>query len=304
MCININEIAGIVLVQPVTTLGVEEKILKATAVNNTYVAGRINAVDSSARWTFLKSFATSAYARAEPKKEALSNGIELNVTDAPKTFTGVIPATTPQYIREFESIKCLPMAFYGVDIKGNLIGRRDAKRTAIFPFLIAAGTINLQERQATGGNLTTGVKVDFTLDMSEKDSDTDAIESSEMENVNMLTLISTQRTYNVETALFASTTTGFTVDLATVFGSNKNPSPVIGFETFLKVQRVSTGLDVPISPPTPNATIKGRYAVTFVTPLTIGDKIRLYGILPAVVSPSGGSPAFILTSSILTEITI
>jgi len=304
MCVNFNEIVGIVLVNPANAAGVEEKISKGTIIDAAYIEERINAADPTSRWTFIKQFGISTTSRENPPKETLNNGIEILVgRDAPRNFEGTIVATSPQYLKELKKLECQNLAFYAIDVTGNFLGKRDDDRDALYPRLIAPNTFYAQERVASGGNTTTGVKVMFSIDPSEKEVDSDYIAASEMDGVNMLSLIATQRTYSCEMKVVGSPADdSVVIDVSTVFGSNKTPSPVVGLSTsnFTLINTI-TGAAITVTSCAPNGAISGRYLVGF--DLTSGIVVRLGFILGAVVATNGGTPAYILTPSSATEFT-
>jgi hypothetical protein len=218
-------LSGIILVPYYNSTGaINEYDLSTTVFNSAFFTARINDVDASKRWFPVQDLDNIEDIRGEAEFETLASGRKYFIKDGVRTFSSVVPSGSPIYKKKLDSAACVKLGAIGIDKQGNLIGNTESKEGFLRPIRIQDGSFYSSFAKTS---YTEVQKVGLAYDwgFNENDGDLGMILKAEM-SYNVLDL---QGLIDIvgEPATSISTT-GFTMDMNTEFGTALNPDKVKG----------------------------------------------------------------------------
>lgn len=178
---NCIPIAGvtkkIILVNYYDNDGVINSVDCSDTFNEAYFSAKTNDADTSKRWYPLPEIKNVEDVKAESLFESFNDGSNLFIQEGTRTFNGVMPKQSPQFLGQLKSARCVAIGVYIIDKDGNLIGngKTDGK---LYPILVDNNTWNPVLMKGTD---TTVQKIMLTFEYSrlERDEDLRMITSDE-----------------------------------------------------------------------------------------------------------------------------
>lgn len=225
-CQPVQDVAsGVILVPYYDSTGaINEYDLSTTTFNSAFFTARINDTDSSKRWFPVQDVDNIEDLRAEAEYETLASGRKYFIKDGVRTFSGVMPNVSPLFKKKLDSAACVKLGALIVDKQGNLIGNTEDKEGYLRP-------IRIQDGSFYAGFIKTSYtevqKVSMSWDwgFNENDGCLGMILKSEM----TASVLELQGLIDiVGEAASTISTTGFTMDMNTEYGTALNPDKVKG----------------------------------------------------------------------------
>jgi hypothetical protein len=252
--------------------GNKNSIDLTTTLDAAFLTTQLNAA-SDVRWFPLPEMENVVPERAESAFEEAPSGTRAFVKQGSRNITGEIwESAQPRLAGKIKSARCTPTSAYIIDGNGNLIGTGDpTDTTKLFPVKLDSQSIDAILMFATD---TTRQKVNvaFSWDDSVQDEDLYMIQAGvdftfdALEAEGLLDILATYS--NI-------TTSGFTVELFTEYGSLKDlvvdSGLVVGDFSAAELSPTPGAVPLTSAAESPN----GTYAIVFTAPATSGDVIEL-----------------------------
>lgn len=141
----------------------------ADAFDEAYFLAKVNDADTSKRWFPLPEIKNVDDVKADSTFESFNDGSNLFVQEGSRTFTGVMPKQSPQFLGQLKTARCVKIGVYIIDESGNLIGngKVDGK---LYPILVDNNTWNPVLMKGTD---TTLQKISLSYEYSRLERDED-----------------------------------------------------------------------------------------------------------------------------------
>jgi hypothetical protein len=231
-CVQVPErISTLFPVSKLKNDGTPNSIPVGTTIDQTFLDGKLSAVDPFVRWGKIANFEQVENVRAENEVEE-SDGISRKTADGLKTFTGrIYDGASKQFADILDNMGCSEMGFYIADIDENLEVQLDKTQLLMLPAYVERGTFSAIYVEATRTSRPY-INVTFSWSRYLKDGDSYIIPSDEI-TADLGTRALIDVTISNPTAL---TTTSVTFDAKSKFGTANNRAvkglPVTAFEVF------------------------------------------------------------------------
>jgi hypothetical protein len=268
-CVPIQSvIKKLILVPLIADDGTSNYIDLSLTLNQAYFTGKINQADASKRWFPTPEIKNVTSDKADSVFEEFDDASKIFIRQGKRSFTGIMPKQSSTLLGKLENWRCAEFGVFAIDKDGNIIGsaKEDGK---LFPIVIDAPSWN---PVLIFGTDTTVQKIQLTFDFSlnENDGDLQMITSDEVSPVNALSfegLLDVLATYSNES------TTSFTAELTTAYGTAKTKQPVKALVAGdFSLYNVSDSLSVAIV--TAVESPAGTYTITYVAQGS-GEDLRL-----------------------------
>lgn len=247
-----------------------------TAFWNTHIQRYDNSgtlVDADERWYITPNLENATDERGEPTYQEFNMGSRAFVRQANRQASYFIPNAAAELLAQIEKFKCQSeLGVWLVDFKDNLIGN-GSESGKLQPIKIDVNSLDARLIKATGGNTVQGIMLMFDFDMSEFDHDLKMIYA---EDISVLPSTLKALIDVVPGTPSSISTTGFTIQLNTKYGSFKSPQPIKNLVAadFVLAEIDPTPGAITISSCTESSTTPGLYSFTF-TAQTSGDILKL-----------------------------
>ncbi len=242
-----------------------------TILDQAFLDGKIKDVNPRERYYPTPALKNVTDERSEDITEEFEDATSIFIQEGSRTFTGLIIKGDPVLIGSLKSWRCVTMGVFFIDKSGNLIGNGSVEGW-LNPILVENDSFSVNLVKGTD---TTKQKATISLTISSLESDEDL---RMIEAVSITAALKGSRGLVDVVAGTPTniTTTGFDVQLNTLYGGLTTPIPAEGLElTDFQINEVSpTPGPVVISSVTESATVAGLY--TFVFPAeTTGDVLEV-----------------------------
>jgi len=229
-----------------------------------YITSALNNASDDARWFPVGNFKNVAIERADPVTQEFEDGSIFKIRDGVKSFTGIIPKQTADTKRKLDSWGCTTFGCYIVTKDGQLIGD-GGTADKLKPIKIEAGSFDIRHVHTTDTTVPQ-TQVNFQWVTEFDDSDLRMLESSDWTSGDITTIEGLVDLFGDIQASPAATATSLTIDITTDYGSPKNRSGIGGLDlvTDFEIVGNSSGATA-IATSTEDASVEGRYAITFTT---------------------------------------
>lgn len=217
----IQALKKLIIVPIFDATGAKNRIDLTVSLNDAYFAALVNQADATKRWYPLPFMKDADPNRGENIVEGFKDGSQIFIQQGAKTFTAVIVEkdAPPRLLIALESFRNIDFGLYGIDKDNNLVGMKNAAGY-LEPIRIDASSWAPKFIEATD---TTSQKIalNFNWHINEKDKNIDMIAESEL--VAGTDIANLDGLLDVYADASAITTTGCTLSLYTLFGTQKNP---------------------------------------------------------------------------------
>lgn len=267
----INVIKRVILVPLFDNSGAANAVSLSATFNQAFFDALINQTDGSKRWYPLPEMKNVTSPKADTIYQTFDDGSKIFIREGIRSFTGIIPKQSTNYLDKLKSARCREFGVYLVDKDGNLIGTISADGTQLLPIQVDNASWNPIYGFGTDTTVSqVVVGFDFNIDMA--DEDLRMITAADITPVNLSLLRGLLDLHAVYSAI---STTGFTAKINTDFGSVLNPIVAKGLlTTNFTLQNLTTPAAVPILTFTDNQ--DGTYAFTYAAQAS-GDELELTG---------------------------
>lgn len=233
-------------------------------VNNAYVTGKINEDDVSKRWYIIPNIEDVTDERADAVIQTLTSGSRRFLRQGPRTFLGfVFEGASPEMARQINKARCNKNAVYYVDEEGKLVVAKD-KASSNLKNPIRITTFYAEYVKKTNDS-DAAVVINFDVDKRENDGHLQVLipgegVANDVDLNDLMGLI--EPCASVVPGTITATEVQYDINIP--FGDACSPQPWSGFgpadfalfnKTTLSAVAVATAVE--------NASIKGRYTITF-----------------------------------------
>lgn len=217
-------IKKLILVPLYDSTGVRNSITLTDTFNAAYFTAKVNHADATKRWYPTPEIKNVESAKADSVFETFNDQSKDFIQEGVRSFTGIMPSTSPAYLGKLKAARCTEVGVYAIDKDGSLIGSlTDAG--LLYPIKVDAGSFNPTLVFGTDSTIQK-INLTFDFDVNERDEDIAMIISDDMvAGVNLLTLNGLLDVYSLVSGVAATT---FTAKLYTSFGSAVSPITVKG----------------------------------------------------------------------------
>ena len=255
--------------------------VSALTFNQAFFDARINDTDASKRWFVLQDVENVEDVRADAIFETLNNGKNIFIQQGVRSFTGVLINGSSEQLYKLESGACVNFGILVVDKNGNLIGNGLSKAGYLRPIKVDKNTWVPTLVKSTDTTVQK-IQLKFEWDITEEDKNLKMISADDI-TISLLDLAGLVDIYGGTPSSIS--TTGFTIQLKTFYGSMKNPVVVQGLLLAdFSLYNETDALAVTISSVTESPA--GTYAFTFAAQ-TSADVLELR------ISKNGFDDAFL-----------
>ena len=244
--------------------GTLNRIDLTTTLDASFVSALINNTDANQRWFPVGNFKNVTNERPDPITEEFEDGEIVKIRDGAKAFNGVIINQTPDLKRKLDSWGCTTFGAYVVTKSGQLIGDGSVDGY-LAPIPIASGTWDMRYIETTDTTVPK-LQASFQWQTTFDDANLRMLNASDFTSVDLTTIEGLIDLFYDILDTPTPTDTGFTVDITTDYGSPVRRLGIAGLDlpTDFEVIGSSSGTTA-IATATEDATVKGRYAITFTT---------------------------------------
>ncbi len=220
---NFKVMRGIFIVPTFDADGVRNMVAAGTEIDDDFISDAINEADPLKRWYPLMPIEAATSEREDPTIFTNPSGAKEFVKDGVKNLSFELRRRGSEFKGQIESCPCSELSFFAIDADGKLRGLITGVNvdSDFFPIPIQSGSFYSKLIDATEEN-PEHLRVDFQFDLTVKDSLLRTYPS------NLLTannLLSTKGLYDVFSAVTGISTTGFTVDLTTIYSDGDKYKP-------------------------------------------------------------------------------
>lgn len=259
-CVPIQDVTRRLILVPLYANdgSINEYNVASTTFNQVFFDARINDTDASKRWFPLPDIENIEDLRADAIFETLNNGKNIFIQQGTRTFTGVIINQGPEYLGKLEQASCVKFGALVIDKSGNLIGNGASKEGYLRPIKIDNNTWYPRLAKKTDTE-SQKVQLNFEWDIVEQDANIRMVSASDI-TIDLFDLKGLVDIFGSNVT--GVSTTGFTIDLKTCYGTMKNVIVVKGLllADFALYNKTTTSA-VTISSVTESP--DGTYAFTF-----------------------------------------
>lgn len=277
-CEPINKVTKKIIIVPYyNSSGSINAIDLTSTLNDAYFTARINDTDATKRWYPMPELKNITSEKADSTFQEFGDGSRIKIQDGVRTFTGLMPNKSPNFLSKIINYGCTKIGVFLVDKTGSLIG---IKKVNGFLYPIKIDEPTWDARLVFAGDETVqSVQLNFDFHVDESDGDLRTIFSTSIDNVDLLAL---NGLIDVNVSISNISTTGFTAKYTTDMGDLLEPIVVEGlfaadFVSFnsavtSKIYNQTDSLDVTVT--VVETSTKGTYTVTY--PLqTVADTLKL-----------------------------
>lgn len=249
--------------------GTLNKLDVTATLDSAFWNTQLNAV-SEERWRPLPTIQNVADEKADNTVQTFNDGSTAFIAEGARTVTGFMPGQAPHLVGQINNFRCFEVAMFVIDKEGNLIGKC-IEDGFLHPICLEDDTISATYVKNDASSTVSGVNLNFTWSLDEKDENLSMITLDEMTNA----IAGSKGLLDITSSYANITTTGFDVTL-TVDGYGTKKTPVLDKGLVLgdfSLFNVSTASSIVITSVTED-TAGGTY--TFVIPSqTSTDVLRL-----------------------------
>ncbi len=275
-CTPIGKVAKKLLAMPLyANDGTKNGILFSSTINQAFFTALINETDASKRLYPLPTLKDVENKRGDNKTKTFKDDSTVFMREGIKSFTGLITpldglgAVSPQLKKALDSIRCVQMGFFIVDIGNNLRGRISDDGLSLEPIQVDEQSLNAMFMDATDDEPEM-IQLKFNWNPLEKDGDLRMIVCAELGGVNLLALRALLNVCSIVTDIAED---GFVAKLYTDYGTPINPILAKGLVAAdFALYNKTTEADVTIDDVTESP--DGTYTFEF-TAQNAGDELEL-----------------------------
>lgn len=242
---------------------VEISALSGGKLDQAFLDARVKDVNPRTRWYPTPPLFTVEDVRADNITEEIDSTTTLFIEEGVRTFEAFTLKGDPVFVGAMNAWKCISAGVFAVDTDGNLQGSETVDGF-LYPVRIQPESLSATFIKASIANSTSSkTKIDFAISSLEKDENLKMIEAVDI----TADLINAEGLIDVVAGTpSAISTTGFTVQLNTIYGGMTNPIAAEGLETadFSGVEISPTPGVVTISSVTESVSIPGLYTFVIV----------------------------------------
>jgi len=251
--------------------------LTAGKLDQTYLDARVKDVNPRTRWYPTPNLVTVEDVRADDVEETIDNTTVIFIEEGVRTFEGFTLKGDPVFVGAMNAWKCIEAGVFAVDVDGNLQGS-EIVEGLLYPVRLQPESLSASLIKASVANSTSSkTKISFAVSNLEDDANLKMIEAVDI----TADLRGAEGLIDVvaETPT-AISTTGFTVQLNTIYGGMTNPIAAEGLVTsdFSGVEISPIPAAIVISSVTESVSIPGLYTFVIVTE-TSGDLLEIRNLL-------------------------
>lgn len=268
-CPNVIEITRhLILVPEISSSGAENKVLISTGFQPTYLTPKFDAADRKDRFYPIMNIENVEDVRGETVFEEMNSGRRTQVRKGFRTFTGYILDADPILLEHLQSFGCARFGAYTVDKNMSVVYRKKSSApTYAYPILIDEKTWDVQLVKGTDSEVPK-IMIQFQYRDSMADADLRIVSQED----STLSITDIYGLVDVEGTLDNEATTGFDIQLTTVYG---DPVENLVSANFTAAEISPTPGAITFSSVTESSTTPGLYTLTFSSSQTSGDVIRL-----------------------------
>jgi len=237
-----------------------ENDLAEGVLNQEFLDGKVKHIDPKLRWYVTPEIKNIADERAEDVNESFDDTSLAFIQEGARSFNGIIVKGDPVLLGNLKNWRHKTIGYYYRDKSGNLIGNEKSRDGFFDPILIQNESFSASLVKTTDSTVQK-ISIKFVVDSSMTDENLVAINSA------MITANLAGARGLVDVVSLAATdvsTTGFTVQLNTNFGSATAKIPAEGLEvTDFAVFNVTTSTYVVPTSVDPVTNKPGKYAFVF-----------------------------------------
>lgn len=249
--------------------GVRNGLDLTTPITLATFAAFINDTDDSQRMYPLPEMKNINDTRNDPVTEEFDDGSKFFIREGTRNFESIIvpPFASPILKGKLDAIRCNEMGVYIIDRKGSLIGIISDDGTKLYPIRIDSGSFSAQLLSPTNSTVSK-LQIRFSFNPEEDDACLRMITPAEMDGANLLVI---NGLLDVHATFSSISTTGFTVQMDTEFGTALTKVPVEGLviADFIssvtlatsKARNVTDSADITLTTVVESTTVPGQYVV-------------------------------------------
>lgn len=241
------------------------RILSTDTLTASDIDGYFYDTDTSQRWQITPTINNVVGSRAESIKQDI-DGIQFNVRQGQRMFDGTFygNVANPVYQDAFDSMKCKDMAYYIVDVEGNLIGMYNSTDDALEPIKIQRNTLDAIYSHPTASEVQS-LQVMFMVEENERDANLRMIAAGDFGK----SLLNVKSMVTVEFGDASSiSTTGFDIPMTYIYGEAFDKIDYEGATKDDFTLLDNGGSAITITSVTESTSVPGTY--TFVIPTQSG----------------------------------
>jgi hypothetical protein len=255
--------------------GTRNKVLLTSVLNQTFFDNLVNHVDPSKRWFPLPEIKNVEDVRGENISETFEDQSSVFIQEGNRSFKAWMigssgtGAGSPQLKAKIEAARCVEIGVYIIDKAGNLIGKISSDGLSLEPIAVDSQSVSAKLIKTTDSTIQK-LELMFNFSADECDEDLRMITEAEQGGANLLGL---RGLLNIDSIIDNETTTSFTAELITEYGTPINKGHdkglVIGdFALFNVTDNLAVVITTVVESP------DGTYTFTFPAQ-TSADVLRL-----------------------------
>ncbi len=264
------------------SVGGRNRIALTDDIDEAYILAKLNHADKSKRWYPIVGMQNYTNDKADPVYETTASGDKFFIKDGIRTVAFEALKVEPVYKTQLDKMACEEVSVFGIDSQGSIIGMvPETEDGYLYPIRIAQGSFYTKFIFPTDSTQQK-LMVTFDFDQREEDGQLRTIISTDME----ANLLNARGLLDIMSLLVGSaTTTVFTLDLYTLFGSEQSKKPLTGLVVgdfysvaggvASRVYNVTDALAVTLTSVVESSTVPGRYTFTMSAAQGSGEVIRI-----------------------------
>ena len=256
---------------------VDVSALSGGKLDQTFLDARTKDVNPRTRWYPTPPLFTVEDVRADDINEEIDTTTVIFIEEGVRTFEAFTLKGDPVFVGAMNAWKCISAGVFAIDNDGNLQGSETVD-DFLYPVRLQPESLSASLVKASTANSTSAkTRISFAVSNLEDDANLKMIEAvditADLKNAEGLIDV-------VAETPTAISTTGFTVQLNTIYGGMTNPIPAEGMETadFSGVEISPTPGAITISSVTESVSIPGLYTFVIVAE-TSGDILEIRNLL-------------------------
>jgi hypothetical protein len=249
--------------------GTKNYVDPAVSIDQTFLNGKLRNADKNLRWYPFGEVKNVAEEKADPITESFNDQSIVKIAEGLKSFTGFKIKGTHTELKELNKFGCQKFSVYGVDENNTLIGVTIGTDGYLYPMPVDNNSLVLKIVPATDTTVQK-LNIAFNYALSLQDDDIVIISGEDIS----ADLVGAEGLVDLTaTVVGVVTTTAFTVDLDTNFGSlaGKIKAENLTVSEFSLYNVTDSAAVVPSSVVETQA---GRYVFTY-SAQTSADVLRL-----------------------------
>lgn len=260
-----------------TVNGVDVSTLTGGKLDQTFLDARTKDVNPRTRWYPTPNLVSVTDERGDDITEEIDNTTTIFIEEGVRSFEGFTLKGDPVFVGAMNAWKCIEAGVFAIDNDVNLQGSETVDGI-LYPVRLQAESLSASLIKSSVSNSTSSkTRIKFAISNLEADSNLKMIEAvditADLKNADGLIDV-------IAGTPSAISTTGFTVQLNTIYGGMTNPIPAEGLETsdFSGVEITPTPGAIVISSVTESVSIPGLYTFVIVAE-TSGDVLEIRNLL-------------------------